>query len=153
MVSPTSVDYWVSLPTAAAGPNDDGSYEIDSTTDLPDGTVAYIDVESTQSGSGFFQSVDGSQLVIGVANNDCTNDGGVVSSVPFTLRVSVAPDYRLYLDGPPPPTPHWQPDSVYAILGDDFQNLTGPDVTKVAGMNILQVSGEYQLPSDTCTPQ
>jgi hypothetical protein len=116
--------------------------------------MAYVDSESTQSGGGWCcQRVDNGRLVIGVTNNDCKIIGGVVSSAPFTLRLSIAPDYRVFMDGPPPSDPNWQPDSVYAVLGDGFEYMTGPDVTHVAGMNMLQVKADYQLPSDTCEPQ
>jgi hypothetical protein len=88
-----------------------------------------------------------------VTNNDCLVSEGAKHSLPFTLTVSVAPDYANHMDGPPPATPHWQPDSVYEILGSKFENMTGAQVRFIAGMNILQVSGQYQLPADTCKPQ
>jgi hypothetical protein len=146
-----ATEYTMQMPDTATPTDQKGHYTLHITTNLPPGTV--VDVEN-ESGGGSAIVGDGA-LDLPFLNNQCVGHGGVQVSPPTTMTVTVAPSYDAWTHGPPSATPRsWQPASVQAILGTNFEDLAGPQVTfdSSLGFNLLVVSHAYQLPNQTCIP-
>jgi hypothetical protein len=153
-VAPTaSPGYFITLPAEVTGPDSKGGYLIDAVTNLPDETRARVVRESAEGGGGgCCISIQGGHLLLPISTNDCSTEGGTATSLPFTITVVVASDFRPWFTaGTNVAKRAWQPESVLAVLGEDFGKLAGPQVRQVGDTKGLVVSAAYKLPDETCT--
>jgi hypothetical protein len=147
--------YYVLLPEQA-GPETDrrGFHVIEARTNLPHGTIIGLYFAGQDVESPGQEAVQNGRISISVANNTCVERGGRLegSSFDVTVRVSARNTYPIYggaLRPTPSPSP-FQPESVRAILGDDFERLKGEQVRATPEGNELVATQHYQLPADTC---
>ncbi len=122
------------------------------TTNLPDGTVAFVDstyVGGTESGAGELSvsnAVHDGQLRIDVAWAVCDFGQGI------SLTVEFRPFYEDYtVPGPQgSPWPPTQPDEILQALGEHFQDITGDQVTTVDSsqgpINQIHLERDYPWP-------
>jgi hypothetical protein len=164
-----STDYFIRLPAEPGAVDSKGLTVLDADTNLPEGTRIWLYFSSKDSEGPAEEEVAGGTIRIRVANDECHGEGAMLTGSNITVRVTASPaDREFILFGPVGPGPQlsspqvvatpsiWpsapqQPEAVLAILGQHFENLTGPQVTLVGEDNQIQVSREYQLPANTCT--
>jgi hypothetical protein len=153
--TPSNAEYSMTMPDSATPSGQKGVYSIQIATNLPAGTVVMAGIGDANGGGGATFSVGNGVLTMPLLNNACVDRNGQQVSLPTTLTITVAPNYDSWTDGPIGASPSpWQPSSVQAVLGSNFENLAGPQVTYDAalGFNELVAQGHYQLPNDTCIP-
>lgn len=150
-----SSDYYVLLPEEA-GPETEkpGFYEIEAKTNLPNDTIVGLYFSGQDVESPGQATVHNGQIDISVANNTCVQTGGRLkgSSFDLTVRVAARNTYPIYggaVRPSPAPSP-FQPESVRAILGDNFERLNGEQVRVTPEGNELVAARHYQLPAETC---
>jgi hypothetical protein len=129
-----------------------GRYTVSVSTNLPDGTLTDLEYsDALAEGRECCVSVVQGAIQVPLVNNHCV-DNGTLQGSDVTIQVIAAPNFAFMQHEPPG---SWneapiQPDSVIAVLGTNFENLTGPDVQMDGDMHMLIGSQKYQLPPDTC---
>jgi hypothetical protein len=148
-----SMNYYINLPTEPGAVDSKGLTILDAETNLPEGTMIWLYFSSKDSETPTQSEVADGKIRVRVANNECHGLGSTLTGSNLTARITASPvDWDFIIFGPEGPhtQPH-QPDAVLAILGQHFENMTGPQVTQVGEDNEIQISKDYQLPASTCT--
>jgi len=147
--SPPASGYWILFPDAPepVGDGPDGAVRVVALTNLPDGTLF---LTNTDRGGMCCSAVTGGQMIVQASSSACDKVSGV-HSPGTTITITADADIGQHVLGVPvggqPPR---QPDSVLAILGDGFENLTGDQVVEVGGNKGLVASASYAWPEPLC---
>lgn len=146
--SPPASGYWVVFPDAPEPVGDDSDgVKIVALTNLPDGTLFGVGTE--RSGMCCPPVTDG-QMVIDESNSACDLVSG--DHTPGTsITIWTFADIGQHVFGVPVGSqPPQQPDSVLAILGAHFENLSGDQVVDRGGERGLVASSSYAWPEPLC---
>jgi hypothetical protein len=153
--------YFMQMPLAAASPSIDamGGAVIKVTSNLPDGTLAYITSDLPGRGPSVWllHRFVGGMLRLHQTLY-CSEKKDIDLTRGFDIQVIVVPDISLIFKsegsecksltncgfGP------LQPRSVQAVLGRNFERLTGDSVTTIIGARALVASAHYAWPKNDC---
>jgi WD40-like Beta Propeller Repeat len=161
---PTS-GYWIRFPDTPT--TTDAGMEVIAVTNLPEGTL-YL-VNTPRSGACCIAVHDGridismndvGQLDTSQANG-CTalREGNLVRAPDLHIQITVDRHIEDHIIGTPvtlngnspsPDASTQQPASVVAILGNDFENLSGDQVTTGPDGNRLTATVDYPWPTPRC---
>ena len=147
--SPPSSGYWIVFPDAPEPVSDgsDGAVKIVALTNLPDGTLFGV---NTERGGMCCLPVTHGQMVIEESSSACdlmAGDHNPGTSVTIWTFADIGQHVLGVPIGSQPPQ---QPDSVLAILGAHFENLTGDQVVDRGGERGLVASASYAWPEPLC---
>jgi hypothetical protein len=114
-------------------------------TNLPDGTL-YL--ATTERGGMCCPAVEGGRVVLRASPCDLVSGSHTQG---MSITITVDPDIGRHLISVPlggePPE---QPDSVLAILGSNFENLTGDQVVDQGDGKVLVATADYAWPQSLC---
>ncbi len=151
--APPADGYFIQLP-AEAEPASQFEVTLTATTNLPEGTR--LDISTTDEGSCCPPVEDG-RIAISTQNSACYGPVGAAGNSPgFSVTVTARPDIDTFVfPGPMRPggQSHQmeQPDSVFRVLGENFERLTGDQVVQQDdGSKWLVARAEYDWPEPQC---
>jgi hypothetical protein len=147
--SPPDSGYWVLFPDAPqpVGTGSDMAVRIVALTNLPDGTLFLVNTD--RSGMCCAVVTDG-QMIIEASAGACDKVSGAHGQG-MSITITVSADIGQHVFGVPVGgQPPQQPDSVLAILGARFENLTGKQVVDKGGEMALVASSRYVWPEPLC---
>jgi hypothetical protein len=154
--NPPDSGYWIIFPDSTT-PVGDGM-QVVARTNLPDGTL--YSANTGPSGECCPPVQDG-QIVLSMnevgqlgtsEEIGCETVHTMPSTPALVITITVDSDTGQHVVGVPfGGTPPEQPESVLAILGDRFQNLTGDQVVQTAGGNRLVAAATYPWPVAQCS--
>jgi hypothetical protein len=145
----TGTGYWVRFPDAPepVGDGSAGAVRIVALTNLPDGTLFGVNTE--RSGECCLAVTDG-QMVVQESSGACDKVSGA-HALGTSITITTTADIGQHVMGVPVGgQPPQQPDSVLAILGPRFENLTGDQVVETGGVKSLVASTGYAWPQPLC---
>jgi hypothetical protein len=148
--------YAVEIPGAPLGYEKKGLAIVDAATNLPGGTKVYLYLFSADVESPAEATVKNGRIPIHIWNGFCHQTEAGLEGTTTKVTVIVSPVSGLIrhggsrIGGPQVTPPPYQPSSVRAILGPNFEKLTGDQVREDDGMRMLVASRVIQLPADTC---
>jgi hypothetical protein len=152
--TPPADGYYVLLPHQGVQVGD--AVRILALTNLPDGTLIEISTtDDSTEGATCCPPVRDSKVVISTQDYGCygfVGQGLVGESIDVTITTK--PDFEPWVGHGPigqPRDPPQQPDSVVRILGDGFENLSGPQVREQDdGARWLVANGTVLWPEPRC---
>src|SRR5438128_2076129 len=145
--------YAVEIPGALLGYEKKGLAILDAATDLPDGTKVDLYFFSADVESPAEATVEDGRIPIRMWNGFCHETEAGLEGTTTKVTVIVSPVSGLIrhggsrIGGPPVTPPPYQPPRVRAVLGPNFERLTGDQVVVEGGTRRLVASRVIQLPS------
>jgi hypothetical protein len=147
--SPPDSGYWVLFPDAPQpmGAGSAGAVKIVALTNLPDGTLF---LTNTDRGGMCCSAVTDGRMIIDASSSACDKVSGA-HGPGLSITITASADIGQHVVGVPlgGQQPQ-QPDSVLAILGARFENLTGKQVTNIGGEPALVASTRYAWSKPLC---
>lgn len=145
--------YAITFPDEARA-IDNADAEIVAQTNLPEGTLVWI---TTTSGGSCCPAVEHGAIVYTTQNSTCFGlVGDTADSEGFDLTITVQREFDIQFPGPMlagegESGPQVQPDSVLAVLGEDFEHLTGDQVVEHPdGSRALVATARFGWPEPQC---
>jgi hypothetical protein len=161
--SPSQGGYYIDIPDLTTGSGRvHGFWSLTATTNLPDGTMYEAKSAWTDGGgegtSCCAQVQDGS-IAFKIGDDPCSRTVGTLGGGGATVTFEVRPVFNdIIFHGPAPgpvisgqsPGLPGQPASVLAVLGEQFERLTGDQVIVDAGVRELVASRTYAWTPQVC---
>lgn len=151
--APQDEGYFVSFPEEAAS-IDAFDAEIVAETNLPEGTIVWI---ATTNGGSCCPPVENGTIAYTTQNTSCFGlVGNTANGAPFAVTITVQREFDVQFPGPmsfgeEESGPQVQPDSVLAVLGEDFEHLTGDQVVEHPdGSRALVATASFGWPEPQC---
>jgi hypothetical protein len=149
--SPPATGYYVLFPDQAeVSPDQPFSAVVTALTNLPEGTL--VSITTTNEGS-CCPPVNNGEITFTTQDSSCYGlVGARLSDRSFTETITAQPDFLPFsVPGPIDPKPPEQPASVLAVLGQDFENLSGDQaMVQGDGSKRLVAKAQFTWPEPRC---